>query len=69
VTVIGVRVPYGESSPGMAAVVGDLRRIDPGYPTWVSGQPAITVDYSPTSGRTPRWPSASWRSRRSCCCS
>jgi RND superfamily putative drug exporter len=45
VTVVGVRVPYGESSPGMADVVEDLRRIDPGYPTWVSGQPAITVDY------------------------
>jgi RND superfamily putative drug exporter len=45
VTVIGVRVPYGESSPGMADVVEDLRRLDPGYPTWVSGQPAITVDY------------------------
>jgi RND superfamily putative drug exporter len=45
VTVIGVRVPYGDSSPGMALVVRSLRAVDPGYPTWVSGQPAITVDY------------------------
>jgi RND superfamily putative drug exporter len=45
VSVIGVRVPYDDSSPGMALVVRSLRGIDPGYPVWVSGQPAITVDY------------------------
>jgi len=45
VSVIGVRVPYGDSSPGMALMVDRLRSVDPGYPTWVSGQPAITVDY------------------------
>jgi RND superfamily putative drug exporter len=45
VTLVGVRVPYGDSSPGMAQTVERLREIDPGYRTWVSGQPAITVDY------------------------
>jgi RND superfamily putative drug exporter len=45
VTLIGVRVPYDDSSPGMALAVRSLRGIDPGYPVWVSGQPAITVDY------------------------
>jgi RND superfamily putative drug exporter len=45
VTIVGVRVPYGDSSPGMALMVQRLRTVDPGYPTWVSGQPAITVDY------------------------
>jgi RND superfamily putative drug exporter len=29
----------------MALMVDRLRSVDPGYPTWVSGQPAITVDY------------------------
>jgi RND superfamily putative drug exporter len=45
VTLVGVRVPYGDSSPGMTLMVERLRGIDPGYPVWVSGQPAITVDY------------------------
>ena len=45
VTLVGVRVPYGDSSPGMALMVQRLRSLDPGYPVWVSGQPAITVDY------------------------
>jgi RND superfamily putative drug exporter len=54
VTVIGVRVGGSDGSPTARETVQQIRRIDPGYQTWTTGNSSALVDYlADLRGRAP----------------